>query len=114
QVEHPVTEAVTGLDLVRWQILVAEGHPLPLLDVAARGHAIEARVYAEDPASGFLPVTGTILRWTPPPGVRVDAGVRSGDAVTIHYDPLLAKVVAYGDHREGAIRRLDRALAELQ
>ena len=114
QVEHPVTEAVTGLDLVRWQILVAEGHPLPLLDVAARGHAIEARVYAEDPASGFLPVTGTILRWAPPPGVRVDAGVRSGDAVTIHYDPLLAKVVAYGDHREGAIRRLDRALAELQ
>lgn len=114
QVEHPVTELVTGLDLVRWQILVAEGHPLPLLDVTARGHAIEARICAEDPASGFLPVTGAVLRWTPPPGVRVDAGVRAGDAVTIHYDPLLAKVIAYGDHREGAIRRLDRALAELQ
>ena len=114
QVEHPVTEMVTGLDLVRWQILVAEGHPLPLLDVPARGHAIEARVYAEDPSSGFLPVTGTVLRWKPPEGVRVESGIRTGDTVTIHYDPMIAKIVAHGDHREGAIRRLDRALADLQ
>ncbi|MGQ9888367.1 MAG: acetyl/propionyl/methylcrotonyl-CoA carboxylase subunit alpha [Aggregatilineales bacterium] len=114
QVEHPVTELVTGLDLVRWQILVAEGHPLPALSVPAHGHAIEARVYAEDPSNDFLPVTGTILRWKPPEGVRVESGVRTGDEVTIHYDPMIAKIVAYGEHREGAIRRLDRALAELQ
>jgi len=114
QVEHPVTELVTGLDLVRWQILVAEGHPLPALSAPMRGHAIEARVYAEDPSNDFLPVTGTILRWKPPEGVRVESGVRTGDEVTIHYDPMIAKIVAYGEHREGAIRRLDRALAELQ
>lgn len=114
QVEHPVTELVTGLDLVRWQILVAEGRPLPRTDVERRGHAIEARVYAEDPSKSFLPVTGSILRWKAPPGVRVDTGIRSGDDVRIHYDPMLAKVIAYGEHREEAIRRLECALGELQ
>lgn len=114
QVEHPVTELITGLDLVRWQILVAEGHPLPQHEVTRSGHAIEARVYAEDPYNEFLPVTGTLLRWKPPEGVRVESGVRTGDEITIHYDPMIAKIVAHGDHREGAIRRLDRALADLQ
>lgn len=114
QVEHPVTEEVTQLDLVRLQIMVAEGHALNVDEVPTWGHAIEARIYAEDPQNGFLPVTGEILRWTPPEGVRIEAGVRSGDSVTVHYDPMIAKLIAYGNHREGAIRRLDRALGELQ
>ncbi len=114
QVEHPVTEEVTDLDLVRMQIMVAEGHPLPDIEIPRWGHAIEVRVYAEDPQNGFLPVTGSILRWQPPEGVRVEAGIRSGDTVTVHYDPMIAKIIAYGNHRDGAIRRLDRALAQLQ
>ena len=116
QVEHPVTELVTGLDLVRWQILVAEGRPLPLAQeqVTARGHAAEARVYAEDPASGFLPATGLVALWRSPTGdgVRVDGGVATGDMVAAYYDPLLAKISAHGADRAEALRRLERALAQ--
>ena len=115
QVEHPVTELATGLDLVRWQILVAEGHPLPLAQDAIRfsGHAVEVRLYAEDPAAGFLPQIGPVARWRPPDGadVRVDAGIQTGDAVTPHYDPLLAKISAHGADRAEALRRLEHALA---
>src|SRR5262249_43650124 len=96
QVEHPVTELVTGLDLVRWQIHIAEGRPLPLTQeqIALTGHAVEARIYAEDPASGFLPATGPVVLWRAPAGegVRVDAGIATGDAVSPYYDPLLAKI----------------------
>ncbi|MCB9452571.1 MAG: biotin/lipoyl-binding protein [Anaerolineaceae bacterium] len=114
QVEHPITEEATGVDLVRWQITVAEGYPLPEMDVYPAGHAIEARIYAEDPANEFLPVIGKILHWHEPDEVRVDSGVRSGDTVSVYYDPMLAKIIAYGEHREGAIRRLDYALSQLQ
>lgn len=114
QVEHPITEETTGFDLVRWQIMIAEGHPLPDMDVYPAGHAIEVRIYAEDPANEFLPATGKILRWRAPGEVRVDAGVRSGDEVSIYYDPMVAKIIAYGEHRAGAIRRLDYALGQLQ
>ncbi|HEY7356683.1 MAG TPA: acetyl-CoA carboxylase biotin carboxylase subunit, partial [Ktedonobacterales bacterium] len=115
QVEHPVTEYVTGLDLVRWQIQVAEGRPLPLSQDVLRfsGHAIECRVYAEDPDNGFLPATGDILLWRAPEGdgVRVDAGVQSGGAVSIYYDPMIAKVITYGADRAEALRRMDHALS---
>jgi acetyl-CoA carboxylase biotin carboxylase subunit len=114
QVEHPVTELVTGLDLVRWQMLVAEGHPLPLAqdEITFNGHAVEARVYAEDPASGFLPQAGTALLWRPPEGdgVRVDAGVETGDTISPYYDPMAAKISAFGATRDEALRRLDAAL----
>jgi acetyl-CoA carboxylase biotin carboxylase subunit len=116
QVEHPVTELVTGLDLVRWQIQVAEGRLLPLTQeqVTFSGHAIEARVYAEDPAQGYLPVTGTLALWREPDetGVRVDAGVSMGDALSIYYDPLVAKISAHGADRTEALRRLERALGQ--
>jgi len=115
QVEHPVTELVTGLDLVRWQILVAEGQPLPLTQeqITFTGHAVEARLYAEDPASEFLPASGEVALWREPQGagVRVDAGIATGDAVSPHYDPLLAKICAHGTDRAEALRRLERALA---
>jgi acetyl-CoA carboxylase biotin carboxylase subunit len=115
QVEHPVTELVTGLDLVRWQVLVAQGRPLPLAQDEVRfvGHAVEARVYAEDPAHGFFPATGEVALWREPTGagVRVDAGIRTGDVVSPHYDPMLAKISAFGADREEALRRLERALA---
>jgi geranyl-CoA carboxylase alpha subunit len=114
QVEHPVTEMITGLDLVALQIHVAEGRPIGLTqdDVKMRGHAIEVRLYAEDPAQGFLPVTGTIDRWEPAArdGVRVDAGITSGSHVSPFYDPMLAKVIAWGDNREVARHRLIGAL----
>ncbi len=114
QVEHPVTELVTGLDLVRWQILVAEGHPLPLTQeqITFTGHAVEARIYAEDPASGFLPQAGEVVLWRPPEGdgVRVDAGVATGDSISPYYDPMVAKVCAHGATRDEALRRLDAAL----
>ena len=114
QVEHPITEETTGFDLVRWQIMVAEGYPLPDMDVYPAGHAIEVRIYAEDPANDFLPATGKILRWREPTEVRVDSGVRTGDEVGVYYDPMLAKIIAYGEHRNGAIRRLDHALGQMQ
>ncbi|HEV2405531.1 MAG TPA: acetyl-CoA carboxylase biotin carboxylase subunit, partial [Ktedonobacterales bacterium] len=114
QVEHPVTELVSGLDLVRWQILVAEGRPLPLTqdEVKFYGHAVEARVYAEDPDQGFLPTTGRVALWQAPEGdgVRVDAGIQTGDEVAPYYDPMLAKICAWGEDRAEALRRLDRAL----
>ncbi|HEX9642736.1 MAG TPA: biotin carboxylase N-terminal domain-containing protein [Acidimicrobiia bacterium] len=113
QVEHPVTEMVTGLDLVRLQIRVAEGEPLPPEVTAATitGHAIEARLYAEDPAAGFLPAVGRLHRFRIPVGVRVDAGVADGSEVTVHYDPLLAKVIAHAPTRHEAAAALARALA---
>ncbi|HVR47116.1 MAG TPA: acetyl-CoA carboxylase biotin carboxylase subunit [Candidatus Binatia bacterium] len=116
QVEHPVTEIVYGIDLVHWQLRIASGERLTLAqpDVRPRGWAIEARLYAEDPANDLLPSTGTIERWSPPegPGVRVDAGVTAGSEVTHYYDPMLAKLIAYGDDRAAAIARLERALEE--
>nr|PZN34397.1 MAG: acetyl/propionyl-CoA carboxylase subunit alpha [Actinomycetota bacterium] len=109
QVEHPVTEMITGLDLVRAQIEIARGGTVP--DVPPiRGHAIEVRLYAEDPANGFLPVDGVIERFEVPPGVRVDSGVESGTQIPVHYDPMLAKVIAHGDTREEAARKLAGAL----
>jgi len=116
QVEHPVTELVTGLDLVELQLRVAEGDPLPeqVFTAAVTGHAVEARLYAEDVAAGFLPATGTLHRFAVPAGegVRVDAGVADGSEVGVHYDPMLAKVIGYGPTREVACRRLARALAD--
>ena len=115
QVEHPVTELVTGQDLVRLQLLVAAGQPLPLRqeDVRPRGHAIECRIYAEDTTAGFLPATGTLVDWQIPPleGLRVDSGVEAGDEVSVHYDPMLAKFVTWGSDRLEATRRMARALA---
>ncbi|WP_042078242.1 acetyl-CoA carboxylase biotin carboxylase subunit, partial [Aeromonas sanarellii] len=115
QVEHPVTEAVTGQDLVAWQLAVAEGRPLPLTqeEIVLRGHAVEARLYAEDVAAGFLPASGPIqwLNW--PKGVRIDTGVAAGDAVSPYYDPMIAKLVAHGDDRAQAFARLADALAAL-
>jgi acetyl-CoA carboxylase biotin carboxylase subunit len=114
QVEHPVTEMITGLDLVRLQIEIAEGRPLPFGqgDLKAEGHAIEARLYAEDPANDFLPSTGKILDLQMPAleGLRVDSGIESGMEVGIHYDPMLAKLIARGENRDDAIRKLAYAL----
>ena len=114
QVEHPVTEAVTGLDLVEWQLRVAAGEPLPLAqpDIAICGHAFEARLYAEDPANGFLPQTGTLHHLAFSDAARNDTGVRSGDAVTPHYDPMIAKIVTQGETRDVALAGLRAALAE--
>ncbi|MFA1547843.1 acetyl/propionyl/methylcrotonyl-CoA carboxylase subunit alpha [Actinomadura chokoriensis] len=113
QVEHPVTELVTGLDLVELQLRVAAGEPLPFAqdDVRLDGHSIEARVYAEDPARGFLPTGGRVLALTEPEGVRVDSGLDAGTEVGGSYDPMLAKVIVHGADRGEALRRLDRALA---
>ena len=116
QVEHPVTELVTGVDLVRAQLLIAAGQPLPFKPerLAQRGHAIELRVYAEDPADGFLPQAGPLLVYREPrgPGVRVDSGVGQGDEVPVHYDPLLAKLIVHAESRQAALARADRALGE--
>ena len=114
QVEHPVTELVTGLDLVGLQLTVAEGKPLPdeVLHATLNGHAIEARLYAEDVAAGYLPATGSLLRFEVPPlpGVRVDAGVCTGGEVSVHYDPMLAKVITWGASRDESIERMAEAL----
>ena len=114
QVEHPVTEAVTGIDLVKLQIRVAAGEPIPFTqaDIRQRGHAIECRIYAEDPANGFLPAIGSVLAAVEPvgPGVRVDAGVTSGDTVTLHYDPMIAKLIVLGEGRADAIGKMLWAL----
>lgn len=116
QVEHPVTEAITGLDLVEWQLRVAAGEPLPkrAAELAIHGHAIEARIYSEDPAREYRPSIGTLTHVKPPTGenIRVDTGVRTGDAISIHYDPLIAKLIVWGNTREQAIRRLRHALAD--
>ncbi len=116
QVEHPVTELVTGQDLVAWQLDIAAGRPLPTMQEGLRieGHAIEARLYAEDPFSGFLPQVGTIraLKW--PPGVRIDHGLHEGQCLTTDYDAMLAKVVAHGRDRTEALARLKRALRQLR
>ncbi|MGI9163451.1 MAG: acetyl-CoA carboxylase biotin carboxylase subunit, partial [Mycobacterium sp.] len=115
QVEHPVTELVTGWDLVEWQVRIAAGERLPHTqdDIVLRGHAIEARLYAEDPAAGFLPTGGPVLAVIEPAGrgVRVDSGLRAGTTVGSDYDPMLAKVIAHAPDRSEALRRLDRALA---
>jgi 3-methylcrotonyl-CoA carboxylase alpha subunit len=118
QVEHPVTEQVTGVDLVRAQLLVASGEPLPWTEaqVSQRGHAIEARIYAEDPANGFLPQAGRLLRYREPemPGVRIDSGVTEGATISVHYDPMIAKVIATAETRRLAITRLSNALREFE
>ncbi len=119
QVEHPVTEAITGLDLVEWQLRVAAGEKLPKTqdELSPRGHAVEARLYAEDPQKGFLPSVGKLERLRFPadlPGLRIDTGVREGDTVTPFYDPMIAKVIAWDETREGAIARLARALAHTE
>ena len=117
QVEHPVTEMITGLDLVEWQLRVAAGEPLPLTQeqLAIRGHAIEARIYAEDADKGFLPSTGRLLHLAPPAEtlhVRVDTGVEQGDEITPHYDPMIAKLIVWDDTRDAARARLLQALAD--
>ena len=118
QVEHTVTEMVTGLDLVEWQLRVAAGEPLPLRQdqIRRQGHAIEARLYAEDPYAGFAPQTGRVLYFRPEaaarPGVRIDAGIAEGGTVTSFYDPMVAKVIAHGRDRTDAIRRLRAALED--
>jgi 3-methylcrotonyl-CoA carboxylase alpha subunit len=121
QVEHPVTEMVTGLDLVEWQLRVAAGERLPLAqrDLAVRGHALEARIYAESPARGFLPSTGTLKHLRMPDGiefavrqasVRIDSGVREGDTITPFYDPMIAKLIVHGATREDTLAKMQRAL----
>src|SRR5688572_7172359 len=116
QVEHPVTELTTGLDLVHWQIRVAAGERFQYSqeELAQRGHAIECRIYAEDPANGFLPSTGVLLQFIEPrgPGIRVDSGFTTGDEVTHFYDPLLAKLIVHAENRETAIQRMQAALKE--
>ncbi len=119
QVEHPVTEMITGQDLVEWQLRVAAGQPLPLRQeqLEIRGHALEARIYAEDPDKGFLPATGKLVRLGPPPesiNVRVDTGVEEGDEITPFYDPMIAKLIVWDETRDGALARMRKALADYQ
>ena len=116
QVEHPVTEAVLGMDMVEWQLRIAAGESLTLQqeDVQPRGHAVECRIYAEDPYHDFVPSTGPLLRWRPPsgPGLRLDSGVDEGQEVSIYYDPMLAKLIAWAPDRELSLRRMDVALSQ--
>jgi acetyl-CoA carboxylase, biotin carboxylase subunit len=117
QVEHPVTELVTGLDLVQWQLRVAAGERLPFKqeEIVPRGWAMECRITSEDPANGFLPSTGRVryLHLPSGPGVRWDGGIESGSEVTLYYDPMLAKLIVWAPSRELAIARMHRALSEL-
>jgi 3-methylcrotonyl-CoA carboxylase alpha subunit len=118
QVEHPVTEMITGLDLVEWQLRVAAGEPLPLRqnEIRHRGHAVEARLYAEDPERGFLPSTGRLRRFRMPSAgrqVRIDSGVEAGDVVSVHYDPMLAKIIVWAEDRPGAFAGLRNALEQV-
>ncbi len=117
QVEHPVTEMITGLDLVEWQLRVASGEKLPLAQerLQIRGHALEARIYAEDPAKGFLPSTGRLVHSAPPAEslhVRVDTGVEEGDEISPHYDPMIAKLIVWDINRDRALARMLQALAD--
>jgi acetyl/propionyl-CoA carboxylase alpha subunit len=116
QVEHPVTEEITGIDLVKEQILITEGHPLSFKqeDLKITGHSLEVRVYAEDPTNNFLPDIGTLTTYNPPkgPGVRVDDGFEEGMAIPIYYDPMIAKLVTYGKDRTEAISRMVRAIQD--
>ncbi|MBI6634913.1 acetyl/propionyl/methylcrotonyl-CoA carboxylase subunit alpha [Pseudomonas paralactis] len=114
QVEHPVTELITGLDLVGWQLQIAAGQPLPLTQsqVTLTGHAMEVRLYAEDPAQGFLPQTGDVLRWEPAACARIDHGLREGETISPFYDPMLGKIIAHGATREEARRKLLRAVED--
>ncbi len=119
QVEHPVTEMITGQDLVEWQLRVAAGQPLPLAQeqLQIRGHALEARIYAEDASKGFLPSTGRLIRLSPPAeslNVRVDTGVEEGDEITPFYDPMIAKLIVWDEHRDAALARMRKALADYQ
>ncbi|MGY6411296.1 MAG: ATP-binding protein [Alkalilacustris sp.] len=116
QVEHPVTEAITGVDLVEWQLRVAAGEPLPARqqDLAIHGHAFEARLYAEDVPAGFLPATGRLAHLAFPEGVRADSGVRTGDTISPWYDPMIAKVITHGPTRAIALARLATALAQTE
>jgi len=119
QVEHPVTEMITGQDLVEWQLRVAVGQPLPLRQeqLEIRGHALEARIYAEDASKGFLPATGRLIRLAPPAeslNVRVDTGVEEGDEITPFYDPMIAKLIVWDETRDGALARMRKALADYQ
>jgi acetyl-CoA carboxylase biotin carboxylase subunit len=114
QVEHPITELATGLDLVKWQIRIAAGEALPYQqdNLSQRGHAIECRLYAEDPANHFLPAAGPLLTFHQPwgPGVRFDSGFTSGDEISVHYDPLVAKLITYGEDRQAALLKMETAL----
>ena len=117
QVEHPVTEMITGQDLVEWQLRVAAGQPLPLRQeqLEIRGHALEARIYAEDASKGFLPATGKLVRLVPPAesiNVRVDTGIEEGDEITPYYDPMIAKLIVWDETRDGALARMRKALAD--
>ncbi len=116
QVEHPITEMVTGIDIVQAQLRVANGEPLPFTqdDLRQRGHAIECRLYAEDPANNFMPFIGKILKKAEPMGIniRVDSGVKTGDEISIHYDPMISKLIVLAEDREQAIRKMDWALRE--
>jgi len=118
QVEHPVTELVTGLDLVEWQLRIAAGEKLPLnqSDIQTKGHAIEARIYAENPLNNFLPAAGTIVHHQPPidPNIRVESGVKEGDTIGVYYDPLISKLIGYGPDRESAINNLLKGLRSYQ
>src|SRR5205085_9180985 len=117
QVEHPVTEMITGLDLVEWQLRVASGERLPLAQeqLQINGHALEARIYAEDPDKGLLPSTGRLVHLAPPresDHVRVDTGVEEGAETTPHYDPMIAKLIVWGVDRRQALARMRQALAQ--
>src|SRR6185503_11891836 len=119
QVEHPVTEMITGLDLVEWQLLIASGQEIPLkqAELQVKGHAIEARIYAEDPRRDFLPATGRLLHLAFPAqgeNVRVDTGVEAGGEITPWYDPMIAKLVVHGRDRADALERLRSALAGVE